>query len=213
MAYKVTFLLDKNNNWIESYISNLCTEISPHKYEVAITHNHDLVEHQDIVFILGYTRVLNAEFLAKNRFNLVVHESDLPRGKGFSPVQWQILEGSNSIPICLFEATSELDSGDIVLMDKFELTGYELYDEIREKQASATTKLITKFLFEYPIFSRLKQVGQQTFYSRRSLIDGKLDINKNIKEQFNLLRVANNENWPSFFIIDGKKYFLKIYAE
>lgn len=213
MSYKVTFLLDKNNNWIESYISNLCLEILSSKYTFTISHNHELVENQDIVFILGYTRVLNKIFLAKNRICLVVHESDLPRGKGFSPVQWQILEGSNSIPICLFEATNKFDSGDIILKDVFTLTGYELYDEIREIQANATLKIINKFLLSYPYFSRQKQIGKETFYPRRSLMDGELDINKSLKEQFNLLRIGNNENWPSFFFIDGRKYFLKIYAE
>jgi methionyl-tRNA formyltransferase len=213
VAYKVTFLLDNNNNWIQPYISNLSLEISSHKYEVTITDNHTLVKNQDIVFILGYTRVLNEEFLAKNSISLVVHESDLPRGKGFSPVQWQILEGSNSIPICLFEATSKFDSGDIVLTDVFTLTGYELYDEIRAIQANATLKLIKKFLQNYPYFSKQKQIGIETFYSRRSLIDGELDINKSIKEQFNLLRIGSNEDWPSFFIIEGKKYYLKIYSD
>jgi len=29
--------------------------------------------------------------------------------------------------------------------------------------------------------------------------DGELDISKKIQENFNLLRVGNNDAWPSFF--------------
>lgn len=32
-------------------------------------------------------------------------------------------------------------------------------------------------------------------------------------EQFNLLRIADNENYPAFFILNGQKYILKIYKE
>ena len=46
----------------------------------------------DILFILGYTRFLSSNFLRKNSLNLVVHESDLPKGRGLAPVQWQLLK-------------------------------------------------------------------------------------------------------------------------
>ena len=55
-----------------------------------------------------------------------------------------------------------------------------------------------------------KQTGLTTFYSRRGPEDSKLDINKTISEQFNLMRVCNNEKYPAFFIKDGVKYLLKI---
>ena len=35
-------------------------------------------------------------------------------------------------------------------------------------------------------------------------------INKTIKEQFNLLRIVNNQEYPAFFEIDGRKYKLTI---
>ena len=37
-----------------------------------------------------------------------------------------------------------------------------------------------------------------------------LNINKSIKEQFNLLRIADPENYPSFFYKNGKKIILKV---
>jgi methionyl-tRNA formyltransferase len=47
--------------------------------------------------------------------NLVVHESDLPVGKGFAPIQWQLLEENNEIIISFLQAHGLVDSGDILL--------------------------------------------------------------------------------------------------
>jgi methionyl-tRNA formyltransferase len=156
---------------------------------------------------------LNDDFLKQNTLNLVVHESNLPQGKGFAPVQWQILEGATRIPICLLEATHPVDSGDIVYRSHFELSGLELYEEIRQKQAQATLNIIKEFLNVYPHYIRQKQEGAETFYPKRGVKDGELDIHRSIYEQFNLLRIGNNEQWPSFFFYKGKKYILKIYSE
>lgn len=209
----ITFLLDIKNNWLEPYIQNFISSSFNEKFDFNILHNHSDILNNSICFILGYTKILDDAFLNKNLLNLVIHESPLPKGKGFAPVQWQILEGLKSISVCIIEATFKVDSGDILLRDEFHLTGYELYDQIRAKQAEATIKIIEKFLAVYPNFSRERQIGTETFYPRRTKNDGQLDINKTIKEQFNLLRLGNNEEWPSFFIYEGKKYILKIFSD
>ena len=56
------------------------------------------------MFVIGYTKILPKEFLEGNKLVLVIHESDLPKGKGFSPVQWQILEGKIKFQLqCSFQ--------------------------------------------------------------------------------------------------------------
>ena len=65
----------------------------------------------------------------------------------------------------------------------------------------------------YPNYKRQKQIGEETFYPKRAKKDSELDISKSIEENFNLLRIGNNEDWPSFFHYRGKKYILKIFKE
>ena len=211
--YNITFLLDNSNNWIESHLKKSNKFLNNKKFSFEISHNHSDINGQDIVFILGYTKILDSEFLGRNKLNLVVHESDLPQGKGFAPVQWQLLEGKNSIPICLIEASENVDAGDILFSSTIEFNGLELYDEIRLGQANATFTLIESFLIDYPNFKRKKQEGNESFYKKRGKKDGQIDINKSIIEQFNLLRIGNNEGWPSHFQIDGQAYILKIYKD
>lgn len=209
----IVFLLDKTNNWIESYINKFIINYKNNKYNLSINFNHNEVKSNDIVFILGYTKILDDEFLISNKLNLVVHESDLPKGKGFSPIQWQILNGQKKIIFTLFEAKKELDSGDIFLQKEVFFTGYELFDEIRNIQGNNTIELIKEFIEKYPIINKKRQEGCETIFNRRKLNDDKLDINKTIYEQFNHLRIANNDEYPLWFDIDGHKYIINIFKE
>ena len=54
------------------------------------------------------------------------------------------------------------------------------------------------------------QEGEPTYYPRRKSEDSELDINKTISEQFDLMRVADNERYPSFFNFRGHCYKITI---
>ena len=56
----------------------------------------------------------------------------------------------------------------------------------------------------------IEQSGAETFYEKRDKEDSKLDIDKTIREQFNLLRIVNNDDYPAFFELEGNRYILKI---
>lgn len=205
-------LLDPANNWIEQYLHRIADgEEEAKRYSFVISHRAETVAGFDVVLILGYTKVLGRGFLSANRLNLVVHESDLPRGKGFSPVQWQVLEGRNEIPVLLVEATENVDSGAIFGRGVLRLDGYELLDQIRAKQAAVTIDLIREFLAAYPQVTSVGQQGAESFYRRRTVADDELDVDATIREQFNHFRVANNEDHPLHFTLDGHRYHLKIY--
>jgi methionyl-tRNA formyltransferase len=192
------------------YLVGAATFTKFENYELSVFTDAEEVSGQDIVFILGYTKILPLSWLAQNKLNLVVHESDLPYGRGFAPVQWQILADQDVLTVSLVEAAAEVDAGDIILKQCLIFDGTELYEEIRAKQAEATILIITRFLEIYPGFERLPQTGAASFYSRRRPADSELDPHCTIADQFNLLRICNNEDWPAFFNYRGQKYIVKI---
>lgn len=208
---KVAFLFDKSNNWISSYFSSYLNKNA--RYNFYKFYDPDKVRNFDIVFVLGFTKILRGKILSSNKHMLLVHESDLPQGKGFAPLQWQILEGSNNVIISLILIDEKVDCGDIVEQQQLVFSGNELYDEIRLKQAMKTYELINSFLEKYPNFIASKQTGKSSFYKKRTPKDSELDLDKTIREQFQLLRICNNDEWPAFFIMNGKKYIIKIYEE
>lgn len=204
----IQLLIDNINSWIVPYARKFINKINTNKHQVKIIHKHSEIEKGDVLVLLSCEKILKN--LSLNKYNLVIHESNLPQGKGWSPLTWQVLEGKNTIPITLFEAAEKVDAGVIYYRDRIELTGLELVDELRDKQAQKTFDLIFKFIHHYPNIKSTEQQGQSSFYPKRTAKDSELDANKSIKEQFNLLRVCDNEKYPAFFYNNGIKYTLKI---
>ena len=74
-------------------------------------------------------------------------------------------------------------------------------------------QLACVFVEQYPeIVSKARPQSRsgETFYSRRRPEDSEIDVEKPLSEQFNLLRVVDNEKYPAFFRFRGCKYTLKI---
>ena len=161
--YKFAFLFDKNNDWLKQYLPN---NINFRKdINISYFYEEESIKHFDVVFVLGFTKILKNDFLRSNKLVLIVHESNLPLGKGFSPIQWQSLEGKDKIVFSLLEATEEFDSGDIIYQMELKLDGTELYDEISCKQAKLTFKLIERFIKDYP--STEESSLAKVYYRRR----------------------------------------------
>jgi len=210
--YKVTFLLDKSNLWFEKQLQNYDFRLN-NKYIFKISKNPNNIKNQNIVFPLSYTRILPESFLQKNELVLIAHPSKLPKDKGFAPLQYQILRNKNKVYMSLIKAVKEVDAGPIYFQNSFVLNGTELSDEIRNTQGIQFLNIIKKFLIKYPNVKSKKQIGKGNFNKRRYPKDSQLDINKTIGEQFNLLRIVDNERYPAFIKINNKKYFIKIYNE
>ncbi len=181
-------------------------------YKVAWKHEVNEISSGELAFFLSCGQIVPPKILRKHHHNLVVHESNLPEGKGWSPLTWQILAEKNEIPICLFEAQETVDSGEVYIKDTLKFKGTELVEELRHVQAMTTIEMCLKFVREYPeiVLKGQKQQGKSSYYKRRKPQNSQLDVDKTIREQFNLLRVVDNDRYPAFFEIDGERFILKV---
>ena len=201
-------ILTSGNQWFVPYAQKLHEQIPGS--ELFFDHK-EIDASFNVVFILSYHKIIEENYLKKHNHNIVVHESDLPEGKGWAPMFWQILEGKNNIIFSMFEASNGVDDGDIYLQKTLRLTGYELNKELRKKQGNLTIDMCHDFLkIDTPSVVKKSQIGNESFYKKRTSEDSQLNINKSIKEQFNLLRIVDNDNYPAFFEVGGHKYRLKI---
>lgn len=206
---EIQILVDNPNSWIIPYARELVNELQRLDHNVVIRHSAKEVIEGEVLCLLACERIFKD--LSKNKHNLVVHESALPKGKGWSPVSWQVLEGKKRIPVTLFEANEKLDSGVIYNQKHIFLKGNELWPEIKRQQGEVTIELILEFIEKYPNNVGKEQIGDESSYEKRTSNSSKLDVTKSIQDQFNLLRVCDNERYPAFFEMDGIKYYLKIF--
>lgn len=208
---KITLLADDVKSWIIPYVIKLKTKLQQRGHRVFVCHRQKDIKRGDLAFFLGCGRVVPEELLRHNLHNLVVHPSALPQGKGFAPLFWQIIEGKNNIPVTLFEAVEKVDAGVIYYQDILDFKGHELNAELRRQQGQKTIDLVLRFVDVYPDVPSRAQVGEGTWYRRRTAKDSELDVNKSLAEQFNLLRTVDNKHYPAFFVHRGHSYILKIY--
>jgi len=209
---KVNILVDNPGSWIVPYARDFQGRLERDGHAVTYSERAEDVPEGDVALFLSCEKIVPADIRCRNKHNLVVHESDLPRGKGWSPLTWQILQGKNKITVTLFEAADKVDAGDIHATRTIEFDGTELVDELRAKQWDATEALISGFLKD-PDMKPRPQSGEEGFYERRSAKDSELGTSKTLAELFDVLRVVDNERYPAFFTHKGRSYILKIYPK
>ena len=205
-------LVSDANSWINEFLGGLKTEFEAVGHQVRWIHDPCEIETGDVAFMLSLSRIVPPPVLRRSAHNLVVHESALPHGRGWSPLTWQVLEGKTEIPISLIEAAESVDSGEIYAQQTLQLRGHELIGELRAAQARATIDLCRDFVARYPSVCTQgrAQIGASSYYPRRSPEDSRIDPEKSVREQFNLLRVADPERYPAFFEIDGRRFELRL---
>jgi methionyl-tRNA formyltransferase len=204
-------LISDAGSWLNAHLPRLIEALWQRGHAVRWIHTPADLAPGDVCLLLSCGRLLSPEQLALHRHSLVEHESALPQGQGWSPMTWQILGGSNQIPITLFEATAALDAGPIYLQRTITLQGAELVEEWRVLQAQATMILCLDWLDRYAeVISRaLPQQGEASHYRRRPA-DSELDPQRSLAEQLNVLRVVDNQRYPALVELRGRRYELQI---
>ena len=208
-------ILISNNSWANNYKFFLKKKLRRYSSKILILNNHkNIKKNYDVNIIFSYFRKIEKKFLRLSKNNLILHESNLPNGRGMSPISWQILRGEKNITFSLIEASEKIDAGNIYFQKKVKFDGTELYDEIKKLQLINNIKLIEKFLNnKFRLNKKIKskiQKGKVTYYPPRKPSDSEIKINKSIKSQMDLLRICDFHNYPAFFYYKKKKFLIKL---
>lgn len=206
----ITVVTDSPGGWFDPYAADLVQRLAADGHSARLAIRHDQIPKGDIAFHLACTRITPPEVLARNALNLVVHASHLPKGRGFSPLVWQILEGLNDIPVRLIEALDDVDSGAIRMAETLRFQGHELNEEMRARLGEISVDMCIRFVREPQRYPPVEQVGEPSWYERRRPRDSRLDTGRTLADQFPLLRVVDNERYPAFFDLNGRRYVLRV---
>jgi len=209
---KICIVVDNPLSWFVPFAEKLKENLGQFGTVDLLSDSKKIPHANDVAFLLSCEKKVTFEILQRSRSNIVVHASDLPKGKGMSPLTWQIIEGKNRIPITLFEAVEAIDAGPIYLKGYMDFLGNELLHEMQNSVGVKIMEMCEAFLNDWPqILSKgIAQTGEPSFYKKRTAEDSRLDPQKSLAEQFNLLRVVDNERYPAFFEWNGRRYNLKI---
>lgn len=188
-------------NWISGYKNSSNAKLESTKGNL---HGGDLL------VLISVPEILSSEIASRYRNCLVIHGSNLPRGKGWSPIIWELLSGEKHFTISLIEASHPVDSGKIWHKVHFEIPRDALFDEIQNAISSKTIELIDFAIYNLDSISPKSQVGESTFFPRRTPDDSELDPSKPLEFLFDQIRASDPNRYPAFFRLRGKKYKLII---
>lgn len=178
------------------------------KYEIEVINNSEQASGGEFLFLISCNEKINQITKEKYKYALVLHASDLPLGRGWSPQIWQIIEGRENITVSLLSAEESIDSGDIWHKKIVKIPKNAIWDEINSIIFDAEIQLLNFAIKNYSKIIPQKQSADilPTFYKKRSIKNSELDPKKTIEEQFDLIRTCDPFRYPAHITIRGRKF-------
>jgi len=129
--------------------------------------------------------------------------TDLPFGRGGSPLQNLIAKGIYETKISALKCVEEIDAGPIYLKNPLSLHGAA--DEIYLRASKIIEKMIVEIIDASLV--PYAQTGEPVFFQRRKPEQGNLLEAKSLEELFDLIRMLDADGYPRAFInINGKRF-------
>jgi methionyl-tRNA formyltransferase len=164
----------------------------------------------DILFLISCSEMIREEDRAKFSYVFVIHASDLPLRRGWSPHIWAILDGESEIVVTLLAARDVVDSGEIYAQRRFSVYPDQLLTEVNEALFAAEFDLIDWAIANFGCYQPREQVGEPSYCGRRTPDNSRIDPDAPISSQFDILRLADPERYPAFFDLYGQRYILTL---
>ena len=127
---------------------------------------------------------------------VVFHMTDLPFGRGGSPLQNLVVREMNVTKISAIKVTEKLDSGPIYLKRNLCLQGSA--EEIYIRASVITFDMIRHIVNRVP--TPVKQVGKPVFFKRRTPAESKIPDVHDLNKIFDWIRMLDAEGYPNAFI-------------
>lgn len=136
-----------------------------------------------------------------NKFECVCfHMTDLPHGRGGSPLQNLIADGYEKTVLTALRMTSELDAGPIYEKRPLSLEGSAA--EIFQRAAPIVSELIETIVINEPLPE--VQSGTPSVYKRRSPEQSRLPLGVGARQIFDHIRMLDAPGYPKAFIDYGE---------
>lgn len=208
---KITLLcsdeLHPVNAWLDRWVT-----LNRSKHEISQVRRKKDLPGGDILFLISCGEIVQAHDRAAYKATLVLHASDLPRGRGWSPHIWEIVAGADKITLSLLEAEDKVDSGRIWKKKSIPIPKGALWNEINELLFDAEIELIDAAVQEFEtIVPTLQDPNiEPNYYRLRTPSDSQIDPQQSIADQFNRIRVCDPNRYPAFFELHGHRYLIKL---
>lgn len=149
----------------------------------------------DYIFFPHWSYIIPANIYEKYEC-IVFHMTDLPFGRGGSPLQNLIVRGITKTKVSAIKVVKELDAGDIYLKKALSLHGRA--NEIYSRAASIVAEMIEEIIAVKPIPQ--PQKGEVVSFSRRTPEQSNIGGLDSLEEIYNFIRMLDAPGYPKAFL-------------
>ncbi|MEL7633358.1 formyltransferase family protein [Sporomusa sphaeroides] len=147
------------------------------------------------IFFPHWSNIISEEIYKK--FECVIfHMTDLPFGRGGSPLQNLIARGIYETKVTALRCEKDLDAGDIYLKMPLSLQGAA--EEIYLRAAELTKDMMIEMINKD--FQPKKQEGKVVSFKRRKPEDGNIGNLQELQKIFDYIRMLDADSYPRAFL-------------
>lgn len=159
----------------------------------------------DLIFFLGWSSIISSEIIEKN-VCICLHPSMLPKYRGGSPIQHQIISGETISGVTLFVMDQGIDTGPILFQKEFNIEDCELtdiFESIVNLGTEGCIKIIGDLIKEISLNPIYQNNNESSFFKRRTPDMSEICVEDfykyNAKELYNKIR-SLQDPYPNAFI-------------
>ena len=140
----------------------------------------------DIIVVVAYGKILPGAVISYPKYGCVnLHVSLLPKYRGAAPMQRAVMDGERETGVTVMQMDEGLDTGDIILMEKFNILPDDDFEKIHDRSIEVGSPLLLKALsqIESGCAVRVKQDDSLATYAKKvEREDCKLDLTLSAKK-------------------------------
>lgn len=151
------------------------------------------------VFFPHWSSIIPEEIYS--RFECVIfHMTDVPYGRGGSPLQNLIIRGHKETKLTALRCVKALDAGPVYLKEPLSLLGNA--EEIYMRASALIEKMIQRIITEKP--HPVAQSGEVVEFKRRRPEEGDWSDAEGLEQVYDMIRMLDAEGYPHAFVRVGK---------
>lgn len=160
------------------------------------------ISEYNLFIVASYGKIIPKEVINMPEYKVLnIHPSLLPKYRGPSPLQEQILNDEKEVGVSLMLIDEQVDHGDIITQEKVEIKNWPIgFYELQELLARKGGDMLAKILPDWikgKIETREQNHDKATFTKKVEKTDGFISLESDSYK--NYLKYLAYEDWPKTF--------------
>lgn len=172
-----------------------------------------ILDKTELGLICGFPHIFKEFQFNIPKYGLInLHAGKLPKYRGGSPLNWQIINNEKYFGISVIKINEGIDTGDIIFEKKFKLLNKYKIEDLHRIANNFFPRLLYKSIFKVISRKKLKKQDERkaNYFKQRKPEDSLINPTGTTFKQLTLLLRAMSNSYPSPYMIHkNKKIIIK----